>query len=198
MNKENPKFYAILVMDILNDFCSNKGLLKKKGMNISRIQKIVPKIIRFVEDARKIGFKIIFIKSTYDKKYLKPNVYKRYKKLGLEKLCQERSWGSDFYRIKPEKEDKVFVKHTMDPFTNPKLEKWLKKNKIKNLVLTGWATDACVDSAARTGFYKGFNIVAIKDCLASLGNKKRDLEFYKRFYDARIFDSKSFLKLFRN
>ena len=78
------------------------------------------------------------------------------------------------------------------------LEKWLKKNRITTLILTGWASDACVDSAARTGFYDGFNIIAISDCLASLGSKKRDMNFYKRFYDAKIFNSKSFLKRWKS
>ena len=193
-----PDNSAVLVIDIQNDFCSDNGLFAKTGYDVSNVQKTVPNMIDFVQETRKLGLPIAFIKGVYDKKYLTQNIHERYKAKGLEKQCQSGTWGSDFYEIQPEENDVTIVKHRYDAFTNPELEKWLKENNIDTLVLTGFSSDVCVDSTARSGFMKGFYITAIKNCLASLGNKARDMEFYRNYYGAEVMDAEEFLRRYEN
>ncbi len=189
---------AILVIDIQNDFCSESGVFSNIGIDVFNIRKTVPKIINFIDEARKFGIPIAFIKGIYDKKFLTQNIYERNKKYGLDKLCLSRAWGSKFYKINPEKNDQIFVKHRYDAFTNPKLLKWLKSNNIKFLILTGFSSDVCVDSTARSGFMNGFYVITVKDCLESLGNKKKDMAFYEKYYGALVINSRKLLDFLKN
>lgn len=179
---------AVLVIDIQNDFCADQGVFSKAGMNVTPIQKIVPKLKQFLEQCRTLDIPIIFIQAIYENKFLSKNIQERYAKQGFKDLCQEGHWGSDFYEIKPQEKDKIFIKHRYDTFTNEEFSIWLQKHNIKTLILTGCQTDVCVDSTARSGFMKGYYIVAIEDCLASTDvlQHKKTLEFMSKYYDAQI------------
>jgi ureidoacrylate peracid hydrolase len=191
MTAVNLKSSVILVVDMQNDFVSSRGKFAKSGFKVSHVQKLVPKIEILLRVARQKKIKIMFVKAVYDRKYLTDNVYERYTKLGIKNPLKEGKWGSEFYGLTPQREDLVFTKHRYDLFTNPKFEKWLKQNKITTLILTGYASDVCVDSIARTGFMKGYKIVAVEDCLASAEDKARDMRFYRRQYTAQVLNSRS-------
>jgi len=188
---------AVLVIDVQNDFCSEHGMLNKLGRNVSHIQQMADNLIHFLSGIQKLGMPTAYIKSNYDKKYLSKNIYESYGENGLADLCKSDSWGEGFYKIMPDKD--VFVKHRYDAFTNKAFVRWLKKNIIKTLILTGCQTDVCVDSTARSGFIRGYNIVAMKDCLAStdINSHKRVLKFMSKYYNARIRDSKVPLRKIR-
>lgn len=200
ISNTQSKNCALVIIDMQNDFCSEKGAYAKAGFTINNLKKMAPRLVIFLKEFRKLGIPIIFIQAIYDKKYLPQNIYERYVKNKLEKLCQSRSWGADFYNIKPLGKDVVFIKHRYDAFSNPEFILWLKKNTIHTLILAGCTTDVCVDSTARSAFMEGFNIIAVEDCLAS--NTKEDheraLDFYKKYYDASIITSKDLLSNFNN
>jgi nicotinamidase-related amidase len=45
---------------------------------------------------------------------------------------------------------------------------------VRNLVLAGFLTNCCVESAMRTGFENGFHIITLADCMAAtLGRRAR-------------------------
>ncbi|MCK4520991.1 MAG: cysteine hydrolase [Nanoarchaeota archaeon] len=190
--KLNPKQTALIVVDVQNDFCDEKGLFAKLDEGVSKFQKIIPDLLNLINEARKVNLPIIYIQAIYDKKYLPKNILERYKKQGLDKLCQSGTWGADFYKIKPKENEKVMVKHRYDAFTNPGLDKLLKSMKIKTLIMAGCTTDVCVDSTARTGFIKGYHIVAVEDCLATDKAQAQEytLNYMKKFYDAIVIKSK--------
>jgi len=187
---------AILVIDVQNDFYSDKGLLRKRGFDISEIQKTTPKIIRFLKQSRRLGIQVIFVKSYYDKTFLPENVYNLYKIKHLENVCKSNSKGSQLYKIKPKLNEKVFIKHKYDAFTNPELERYLSKNNIKTIIFVGAQTDVCVDSTARSAFMKGYNIIAVEDCLASTDKDahKKTLKYMEKYYNAQIRFSKQPLR----
>ena len=186
--------YAILVIDMQKDFWSEEGLFARKGFDVSEMQKCLSSIKNVIIEAKKNSIPVIYVRAEYGKDNLPENIWERYKQEGLKELCLPKSEGAKFYGIDEELADVIFVKHRYDAFTNPELEKYLQEQGITTIVLIGGSSDVCVDSTARTGFQKGFYIVAIKDCLVSLGNKQRDLEFYKKYYGARITNHKDFLK----
>jgi ureidoacrylate peracid hydrolase len=161
--KLDLKKTALIVVDIQNDFCSEKGLFKKHGADIIKIQKMIPKLTKFIKEARKFHIPIIFIRSFYDKKYClhKKNTPQE------EYICKEGTWGADFYKAKPDRNDLTITKHTNDGFLNTQLDHMLKVRDIKTVILTGVTTNVCVDTTARSAFCRGYNVITLKDCVAS-------------------------------
>jgi len=189
----NPVF---LVIDMQKDFCSEDGLFKRKGYKISRMKNIAPRIVQMIVECKRLSIPVLFIKSYYDKKYLPKNIYEMYKRKGLERLCCSGTEGAKLYKINPKDATATFIKHRYDAFTNPDLERWLCKHHIKTLILSGCQTDVCVDCTARSGFMKGFNIVALKDCLASSDyfSHYTALAFMKKYCAAIIRSSRTPLR----
>ena len=164
----NPRNTAILVIDIQNDYCSENGKIAKiRKFDVKSVQKIIPNLINFIETARKFKLPIIFTRMIEDPKYMKENakIKIRSSKLPLT-LCSPKTWGFEYYKIKPQKKDVEIIKKTYDAFSNSKLENILKKMKIKNLIITGVYTAVCVDTTLRTGFTKGYNIIVPEDLVS--------------------------------
>ena len=185
---------AVLVIDVQNDFCSRRGLFKRAGMEVLSMQKMAVRIAKFLKYIKKLGIPIVFIVSHYDFKYLPSNIREVYEKKGLSRLCTSGTFGANLFMLKPN--CNVFVKCRYDAFTNHNFVEWLKLNRIKSLILTGCQTDVCVDSTARSGFMRGYYIIAVEDCLASSNvfNHRHTLKFMSDYYGAQIRCSKTPLK----
>ena len=168
--KVNPKHAALIVVDIQNDFCHDDGLLARKGRDMSLGYQMMPRLIHFVSEARKQKLAIIFTQHINSDWTLSPAAIEQRERLfpGVsENVCQEGSWGAKFYKIKPQPSEFVVVKHRYGAFVDTNLDLILRSKGIKSLIITGVATNACVESTARDGFMRDYYIVFLSDCTAA-------------------------------
>ncbi|MGE4240567.1 cysteine hydrolase family protein [Ramlibacter sp.] len=169
-----PAHTAIVVVDMQNDFCAEGGYLQrtraaasKNPIDAGANAVIADNIARLVASAREAGCTIAWLRSVYDFKYLADaHIAKR----DGEGCCMEGTWGADWFRIAPAAGDVVVTKHTFSGFHDTDLHARLQALGIRTLVMTGVATNVCVDSTLRHGFFLGYNIVVAEDCVGS-GNK---------------------------
>lgn len=160
-----PEHTALLVIDMQNDFCADGGYLhKNRNYNVEFAAKVADNIQQFIHTLRPLGVSIIWIRSIYDFKYL-ADAYKV--KRREEGCCLENTWGADFFRVAPGPEDVVIDKHNFSGFYGTNLHQVLQEKGIKTLVLAGVATNVCVDSTLREGFFLGYHIVLAEDCVGS-------------------------------
>lgn len=160
-----PGHAALLVIDMQNDFCDEKGFLaRERGYDVSACKGVAARIGALAAAARSAGMPVVFIRSLYDFKYLsEPHRVKR----GVEGCCMEGSWGVDYFVIAPEAGDPVVTKHSFSGFFGTDLDEMLRARGVRTLVVTGVATNVCVDSTLRDGFFRGYYIVLVEDCVAS-------------------------------
>jgi len=167
-----PAHTALLIVDIQNDFCAEGGFLHRArtGSNGPVIRaddnvRIVTNIEALASTARAAGVIVVWLRSIYDFKHLADaHIAKRG---GQQGLCNEGSWGAAFFRIHPAPGDLVVDKHTFSGFHGTDLHRQLQARGIRTLVMTGVATNVCVDSTLREGFILGYNIVVAEDCVGS-------------------------------
>ncbi|MFT4116116.1 cysteine hydrolase family protein [Bradyrhizobium sp.] len=161
----DPRHAALLVVDLQNDFCAEGGYLNKaRNYDVGFAEAVVARIERVVKAARAAGAPVVWIRSLYDFKYLSaPHIAKRRE----EGCCLEGTWGAEFYRLKPEPDDLIVTKHAFSGFRGTPLDDLLRAHGIKTLILTGVATNVCVDSTLRDGFFHGYYIVVLEDCVGS-------------------------------
>lgn len=195
----NPKTTALLVIDIQNDYCSSSGKIGQGlGLDLSPVQKVIPELINFVEKARTKGLPIIFTQMIEDPKYMAENA--KLKK-GSKSFCSPNTKGFEYYQIKPEETDYQVVKKSYDAFSNPKLEKILKKHGIKNLLIIGAYTAVCVDSTIRSGFTRGYHIVVPQDLVGMPEERKSQhnaaIDVWKVIF-AHVVDSKEIVSGWKN
>ena len=63
--KVKPSHTALIVVDVQNDFCAEGGMMHREGMDLGMAQKMVPRLVKLIEKARKMGVTIIFIQNTF-------------------------------------------------------------------------------------------------------------------------------------
>ncbi len=160
-----PEHAAVLVVDMQNDFCAERGYLQKeRGYDVSFAHAVATAIDKVVAAARASGTPILWIRSIYDFKYLAPpHIVKRRQ----EGCCMEGTWGVGFYMLAPAHDEMVIDKHHFSAFQGTPLDSLLRSRGIRTLVMTGVATNVCVDSTLRDGFFLGYHIVLVEDCVGS-------------------------------
>jgi ureidoacrylate peracid hydrolase len=65
--------------------------------------------------------------------------------------------------------EEVVPKHRYSGFTDTRMETLLRANGIRTLVVTGTATQTCVESTVRDGQMRDYRIVLPRDGVASRG-----------------------------
>jgi len=168
--KINPKYAAVLVVDMQNDFCHEDGIIARQGRNIAFKKVMAPKLAGFLSEARRYRIPVIFIRQVNFKKATsdaareqKRRAQPKYGKL----ICREGSWGARFYAVAPELGEVIVTKHRYSAFADTDLDLILRSTGIRTLIMTGVATNACVESTARDGFMKDYYIVFLSDCTAT-------------------------------
>lgn len=179
----DPNKTAILVVDLQNDFCHGNSVLKRKR---TRNEKCAARIYRFIEQAEKAGAEVVFSQQIFDKSKLTWRQKKYYDKLvsgkretfgaykGKIKIpCVKGTFGAEYFNYEPPK-DKLFTKFNFDIWQNKEFVKFLDKNKIETLVITGVEIACCVLYAVLGAEERGFNIVVPRDLVSGVDEGLKD------------------------
>ncbi len=170
--KVDPRHTALVVVDVQNDFCADGGFLDRaygpKGFKMDEIQAMVPRLEGLLEAARNAGVLRVFIQSYYDDCYLSDAMVEMTQRDDRNlPLCLKGTWGADFYRVRPEEGELIVNKHRFNAFEGTDLDLILRNHHVRTLVMTGVATNVCVESTLRAGFFKNYYIVCPRDCVAT-------------------------------
>lgn len=97
---------------------------------------------------------------------------------GIE-IDMEAAWGTGAWlagtpgpeiieELTPEKGDIIVEgKKTLDAFHSTALDYLLRANEIEYVAFTGFHTNWCVESSARSAYDKGYRVIVIGDCTAT-------------------------------
>lgn len=168
--KVDPRTAALLVVDVTNDFCHEASPRTAKRMNLPTVQAAARRIDAFIQEARKAGMEVIFIKpgpSDREKTAAqKDQAIRNAAALGpsAERSLEDEIWGRDFYAVSPLEGELIFEKSRYSAFMHTNLKEILEEKGITSLVMTGVSTNVCVESTARDGYMLDFHIVFVEDC----------------------------------
>jgi ureidoacrylate peracid hydrolase len=167
--KVSPDNAAVLVVDVQNDYCAPGGGLARLGVDMSAIEACVPRIAALVEGARAAGVPVIHVRTHHEPATESP----AYRELRLRRSpnkprwCEPGTWGADFYNVTPQSGEVVITKHRYSGFIETNLDLILRSQGIVSLIMTGVASNNCVECTARDGFMKDYYIVFVDDCTAA-------------------------------
>merc|ERR1711918_246792 len=90
-----------------------------------------------------------------------------------DSLFTADTWNTEFHEsMKPAPGDVVVSgKKGLDAFPGTDLEAQLKAREIETVVLCGFLTNCCVESTMRTAYEKGFNVITLTDCCATVSEE---------------------------
>jgi ureidoacrylate peracid hydrolase len=177
--KIDPKHAALIVVDVQNDFCHPDSPLARDGRDLSAAQAMVPRLVTLIDDARAAGVPVIFVQmvltdATTSEVSREQRLRSRPHADPSDYICKEGSWGADFYLVSPLPGETIVKKHRYSAFVDTNLDLILRSMGIKTLIMTGVATNVCVESTARDGFMRDYYIVFAADCSACYWPERHD------------------------
>jgi len=170
--KVAPGNAALIVVDVQNDFLAPGGYFDKVGYDLSHARASVLRLRRLLPKARQAGVPVVFIQAIYDPEVLSPAMHERNRRRTLDvPRCLTGTWGADFYDVRPLPGEPVVVKNRYSGFYNTTLDQALKARGVRSLLLSGVATDTCVESTARDGYFRDYYITIVEDCCGALSEQ---------------------------
>ena len=79
---------ALLIVDVQNDFCSPEGAAAKAGKNVTAAMQMVPRLLYLIQEARKAGLPIVYIRTTHSEGTDSPSGQIRNRSPGLVSKCR--------------------------------------------------------------------------------------------------------------
>ncbi|NIO06114.1 MAG: isochorismatase family protein [Proteobacteria bacterium] len=174
---------AVIVVDMQNAFLSQGGMFDTFGWDVSAARGIIGNVRKIVDTARETGCKIVFLKMSYDPDYSNsggsesPNWYKE---LGLVmmrgnpeywgKFVTKGSWDEaicEELEIRPG--DIKIRKQRYSGFVGTNLDGVLRTYNIKYCIYTGVATNVCVESTLRHGYFLDYWPIIVSDAVNNVG-----------------------------
>ena len=173
--KVDPRWTAVVVVDMQNDFVSPGGAWDKTGEDVSMAQRAIPRVIELVAEARAAKVPIIWIRSIYttdDGRYLSDAfLAQQERKAGGRffdvPVCEEGTWGWQLADgLDPQPEDTIVVKHRYSAFHATYLDLLLRSQGIRSILVAGVGTAVCVESTVRHAYFLDYYNVIVSDCCA--------------------------------
>lgn len=164
--KADPRHCALVVIDVQNDFVADGGFFANRGADVATIQtSVIPRLQSLIAAAREAGVLVVFVQAIYDDEYLSAPMRERNLRVGATKSrCLTGSWGADFYAVCPAPDEPVVIKHRYSAALNTGLLPLLRERGISSLLLTGVATDTCVESTGRDAYFLDHYVTLVADC----------------------------------
>jgi ureidoacrylate peracid hydrolase len=178
-----PSQTALIVVDMQNAYASPGGYLELAGFDIGDTATVIEKVRLAVEAARAAGVQVVFFQNGWDADYVEaggpgsPNWWKsnalktmRERPELQGKLLAKGTWDYALVdALKPQKGDIVIAKPRYSAFYNTPLDSMLRARGIKNLAFCGVATNVCVESTLRDGFFLEYFGILLEDATHQAG-----------------------------
>ncbi len=185
--KVDPAHTALVVVDMQRDYCCAGGILTRMGFDIAPVQALAPRLAEFVDRARYAHVPIIHLKMATLPELRSPALAEHYRRAGLERPLDPSL--SEFFGVIPHPGDIVIQKYRYSGFVSTYLERYLRANSVQTLVITGVATNVCVESTARDGFMRDYSIVIPREMTEGTTPeaKRLSLETLEHFFAEVIY-----------
>ncbi|MDE1769266.1 MAG: cysteine hydrolase [Thaumarchaeota archaeon] len=191
MKKTKSVTYAVLVVDMLNDFVYGK-------LKCTRAKKIIPKIKSLLEASRVKDIPIFYCNDAH----LSSDDYE-FKLWGPHALKGTKG-ARVIDDLTPSNCDNIVPKRTYSAFYNTRLDGLLKKkfgNKGPDvLIITGIHTNICAKHTAFDAFVRGYDIVIPEDGVTAFQENEHStaLDYMKTNYGAKIIKTSKLINLISN
>jgi ureidoacrylate peracid hydrolase len=180
--KVDPRHCALILVDVLNDFCAEGGAMHREGCDLSMVRDMMPRLEGLLAAARTVGTRCVWVRCAYN---TTPNHY--LSEVWLEHcqrrragayikfpVCEPAQWNGDFFQIRPRPDEVVVTKHRYGAFEGTDLDLILRSQGIRSVIMTGVATNVCVETTARQAFMKDYYVVFAGDCSATYSQALHD------------------------
>ena len=174
---------AVVIVDMQNAYASSGGYLDIAGFDIDGAERVIAQSAKVIDAARSAGIPVIYFQNGWDPDYLEaggpgsPNWHKSNALKTMRarpelhgKLLARGTWDYELVEaLAPQPGDIRLHKTRYSGFFNSQLDSTLRARGIRNIVLVGIATNVCVESTLRDGFFLEYFGILLEDATHQAG-----------------------------
>ncbi|MCJ8345233.1 cysteine hydrolase [bacterium] len=162
IESSNQETYALLLIDLQNDFLRDDG---KMPVDQSLVKPLIDQANSIGKSLNAMNIPIIYILNEFKKSDKIGNFFRNNASVKDSYGAQVDDRVMIFGNLK-------FSKSKPDSFSNPKLEDFLKVNKINHLLIAGVFSDQCVFYTTKAALNRRYKVTILQDGTASANLKK--------------------------
>lgn len=165
----DPERVAVLVVDMVNDFCLPGGL-----MPLPDADRLYGPQRAVIDAVRSAGGAVVHIVDTH-----RPNVREDREFRTREPHCIEGTDGAQVVdALAPREDDLIVLKRRFSGFFGTDLDLTLRDMHIEQVVVMGVVTNICVRSTVHDAFFLGYRVVVPEDTVAATGEREQASSLY--------------------
>lgn len=173
----DPKKNALVLIEFQNDFTTPGGTLHDAVRPVMDSTDMLTNTINTVAEARIMGVQIVHVPISFAEGYkeLRADPYGILKGVVDSSSFRKGEWGAEIVdALKPVDGDIVIEgKRGLCGFESTNLDFILRSRGITGFALGGFLTNCCVESTMRSGYEKGYDVVTLTDCTATLSQEEQ-------------------------
>lgn len=173
---------AMIVIDMQNDFCHEKGWLASIGVDVSAARRPIGPLKRFLPQLRSLGIPVFWVNWGVrpDRMNLSPALLHVYNGSGRgagladplpatgARVLTQGSWSAQIVdELVPDSADIHVAKHRMSGFWDTPLDSILRNLGVTTLLFGGVNADQCVLHSLADANFLGYDTIMIDDCTAT-------------------------------
>jgi len=180
-----PNTTALLLIEYQNDFVSEGGAQHDAVAAVMRDTDMLAHSRAVVAVARAHGVTILHAPISFADGY--PEVpsepYGILAGIVGANAFRKGSWGVEIADEMAPAEGDIVVegKRGLDCFASTNLDFILRQRGITGLAIAGFLTNCCVESTMRSAYERGYQVVTLTDCTATLSAEEQDAAVTKNF-----------------
>jgi len=165
----DPSRTAVVVVDMINEFCKPGGKMVLPGY-----EKLMPQQTALIAAARQHDMPVFFVIDSHRK-----NMRRDREWLKRTPHCVENTWATEVIdELEPRDDDIFIIKHRYSAFFRTDMDLVLKDMMISQIVVFGVVTNICVRSTVHDAFFEGYEVVVPHDACAATGPREQASTLY--------------------
>jgi nicotinamidase-related amidase len=168
----NPKTTAIVLIEYQNDFTTSGGAFHEAVKGVMQANGMLGNTIAMVDKARAVGARIMHVPISFAAGYpeLGSHPYGILKGVVENRAFLKGSWGAAIVDALQPKDGDIVIegKRGLDAFPSTNLDFILRNRDIRTVALAGFLTNCCVESTMRSAYERGFEVITLTDCTATV------------------------------
>ncbi|EGD59981.1 isochorismatase hydrolase [Novosphingobium nitrogenifigens DSM 19370] len=176
---------ALVLIEFQNDFTTPGGVQHDAVKGVMESTGMLANTCDLVAKAREAGVTIMHAAISFADGYpeIASESYGILAGVKAAGAFKRGSWGAAIVDgLAPQEGDVVIEgKRGLDCFASTNLDFILRQRGIVTVALAGFLTNCCVESTMRSAYERGFRVVTLTDCTATLSQEEQRLAVEKNF-----------------
>jgi nicotinamidase-related amidase len=181
----DPKTTALVLIEYQNDFVTEGGVQHAAVRDVMESTNMYAHSQHLARAAREAGVCVMHVPIAFAEGYpeIPAEPYGILAGIVASGAFKKGSWGAEIAEeMQPIGGDIIIEgKRGLDCFASTNLDFILRARAITNVAIAGFLTNCCVESTMRSAYERGYRVVTVTDCTATLSEEEQRVATEKDF-----------------